>query len=52
VLQPFSYFGIATSATIGFVVFDDPVTQAMLTGAAIIIAAGLFTLWRERVRSQ
>jgi hypothetical protein len=33
-------------------VFDDPVTQAMLTGAAIIIAAGLFTLWRERVRSQ
>jgi drug/metabolite transporter (DMT)-like permease len=52
VLQPFSYFGIATSATIGFVVFDDPVTQAMLTGAAIIIAAGLFTFWRERVRSK
>ena len=52
VLQPFSYFGIATSATIGFVVFDDPVTQAMLTGAAIIIAAGLFTFWRERLRSK
>ena len=52
VLQPFSYFGIAMSATIGFVVFDDPVTKAMLTGAAIIIAAGLITFWRERLRSK
>ena len=51
VLQPFAYFGIATSAAVGFIVFDDAVTASMLTGGAIIIAAGLFTFWRERVQA-
>ena len=49
VLQPFAYFGIATSAAVGFFAFGDVVTPAMLTGGAIIIGAGLFTLWRERI---
>ena len=49
VLQPFAYFGIATSAAVGYFGFGDTVTPAMLTGGGIIIAAGLFTLWRERV---
>ena len=52
VLQPFAYFGIATSGAIGFLIFDDAVTAAMLTGGAIIIAAGLFTFWRERVQAR
>ena len=52
VLQPFAYFGIATSAAVGFFVFDDAVTAAMLTGGGIIIAAGLFTFWRERVQAR
>ena len=49
VLQPFAYFGIATSAAVGYFGFGDAVTPAMLTGGGIIIAAGLFTLWREQV---
>jgi len=52
VLQPFAYFGIATSAAVGFLVFDDAITASMLTGGAIIIGAGLFTFWRERVRAR
>ena len=28
------------------------VTASMLTGGAIIIAAGLFTFWRERVQAR
>jgi len=52
VLQPFAYFGIATSGAIGFIVFDDLVTASMLTGGTIIIGAGLFTFWRERVRAR
>ena len=52
VLQPFAYFGIATSAAVGYFGFGDAVTPAMLTGGGIIIAAGLFTLWRERVVAQ
>ena len=49
VLQPFAYFGIATSAAVGYFGFGDAVTPAMLAGGGIIVAAGLFTLWRERV---
>ena len=52
VLQPFAYLGIATSGAIGFLFFDDAVTAAMLTGGAIIIGAGLFTFWRERVQAR
>ena len=51
VLQPFAYFGIAVSAAIGYFVFGDAVTAAMLAGGAIITGAGLFTFWRERVAS-
>ena len=52
VLQPFAYIGIVTSAVVGYVFFADPVTAAMLTGGGIIIAAGLFTFWRERVNAR
>jgi len=51
VLQPFAYFGIAVSAAIGYFVFGDAFISAMLAGGAIIIGAGLFTFWRERVAS-
>ncbi len=52
VLQPFAYFGITVSAAIGYFVFGDAVTAAMLAGGAIITGAGLFTFWRERVASE
>ena len=51
VLQPFAYFGIAVSAAIGYFVFGDAATPAMLAGGAIITSAELFTFWRERVAS-
>ena len=51
-LQPFAYFGMLVSAAIGHFGFGDPVTPAMLFGAAMIVAAGLFTLARERRQSQ
>ena len=43
VLQPFAYIGVVTSALVGFLLFADPITVAMLTGGGIIISAGLFT---------
>ena len=52
VLQPFAYIGVVTSAVVGFLFFADPVTAAMLTGGGIVIAAGLFTFWRERVQAR
>ena len=51
-LQPFAYFGMLVSAAIGHLGFGDPVTPAMLFGAVMIVAAGLFTLSRERRQSQ
>ena len=51
VLHPFAYIGVVTSAVIGFLFFAKPVTAAMLTAGGIVIAAGLFTFWRERLQS-
>ena len=52
VLQPFAYIGVVTSAVVGFLFFADPVTAAVLAGGGIVIAAGLFTFWRERVQAR
>ena len=52
VLQPFAYLGVVTSTVVGFLFFADPVTAAMLTGGGIVIAAGLFTFWRERLQAR
>ena len=52
VLKPFAYVGVVTSAVVGFLFFADPMTAAMLTGGGIVIAAGLFTFWRERVQAR
>ena len=52
VLQPFANVGVVTSAVVSFLFFADPATAAILTGGGIVIAAGLFTFWRERVRAR
>ena len=51
-LQTFAYIGVVTSAVVGFLFFADPVTAAMLISGGIVIAAGLFTFWRERVQAR
>ena len=33
---------------LGYFLFDEVPTRPMLAGAALIVAAGLFILWRER----
>ena len=33
---------------IGYVLFDEVPTAAMLGGAALVIAAGVLIIWRER----
>lgn len=48
VLQPFAYLQFVFGATIGVLVFREAVELNVIIGAALIVAAGLFTLWRER----
>ncbi len=45
---PYQYTTIIWAVLFGFWVFGDVPDAAMLTGAAIIIAAGLFIFLRER----
>lgn len=45
---PFRYTGLIWALIIGWFVFGDWPGWATLTGAAIVVATGLFTLYRER----
>ncbi|MDE2515070.1 MAG: DMT family transporter [Rhodospirillales bacterium] len=49
-LAPFSYVQILTSTALGFAVFGAVPDRATFLGAAIIVASGLYTAHRERVR--
>ena len=47
-LAPFDYSSLIWAALIGVIVFDEVLPPNTLAGAAIIAAAGLFVIWRER----
>ena len=45
---PFRYTGLIWALLIGYLVFDHWPDQMTLAGACIVVATGLFTLYRER----
>ena len=47
-VQPFAYFQLVWASALGMVVFNEELRANVALGAAIIVAAGVFTLWRER----
>lgn len=47
-VAPFRYTSLLWAIVLGFVVFGDLPDGWTLAGAAIVVGAGLFTLWRER----
>ncbi|TPW29368.1 DMT family transporter [Pararhizobium mangrovi] len=47
-LAPFQYVEIVSAAIVGYLLFDDFPEPSKLVGMAIIVASGLFLLWRER----
>ena len=47
-VTPFRYSRIIFALIVGVLVFDERPDALMLTGAAIIVGSGLYTLWRER----
>lgn len=49
-IAPFRYTGLIWALVLGLVVFGDWPDLWTLAGSAIIVATGLFTLWRERLR--
>ncbi|WFS00993.1 DMT family transporter [Rhizobium tumorigenes] len=49
VIQPLTYLQLVYAAIIGVVVFGEVLTANMVVGAAIVVGAGMFTVWRENV---
>ncbi len=51
-IAPFRYTGLIWALVLGWLVFGDWPSGLTLLGAAIVVATGVFTLYRERVRSK
>jgi drug/metabolite transporter (DMT)-like permease len=47
VIAPFEYVSMLLALALGYLLFAEVPTRAMLGGAALIVAAGLFIIWRE-----
>lgn len=47
VIQPLTYLQLVFSAFIGVVIFGETLSATMIAGAVIVVAAGIFTIWRE-----
>lgn len=51
-LAPFQYFEIISATVLGYLLFADFPTPSKWLGIAVIVASGLFIIWRERVQSR
>ena len=51
VVAPFQYSQMLWAVLFGLLVFGDRPTPLLFVGMALVVASGLYILWRERVRS-
>jgi drug/metabolite transporter (DMT)-like permease len=51
-IQPFAYLQLVWVAVLGLSLFGETLRLNVILGGALVIAAGLFALWRDRVRSR
>jgi drug/metabolite transporter (DMT)-like permease len=49
-VTPFFYLSLVWAAALGFVVWGDVPSLALLVGSAVVVGSGLFLLWRESAR--
>jgi len=52
VIQPFAYLQLVFVAALGITLFGETLAINVAVGAGIVVAAGLFTLWRQTVKSR
>lgn len=50
-VQPFAYLQLVFASALGIAVFGETLEPNVAVGAAIVVGAGLFTLWRARARA-
>lgn len=46
-VQPLNYLSLVYASVIGVSVFGESLTLNMIIGSAIVVSAGIFTVWRE-----
>jgi drug/metabolite transporter (DMT)-like permease len=51
-IQPFAYLQLVFASGIGLFLFGEVLRVNVAVGAGIVVAAGIFTLWRQRVREK
>ncbi len=51
-LAPFQYFEIISATVLGYALFGDFPNFSKWIGILIIVASGLFIIWRERVQAR
>lgn len=51
-IQPFAYFQLPFVSLLGFLLFSETLRLNVVLGTAIVVGAGLFTLWRQRLREK
>ncbi|EJJ25040.1 DMT family transporter [Rhizobium sp. CF142] len=51
-LAPFQYFEIISATVLGYALFGDFPNVSKWIGIAIIVASGLFIIWRERLQAR
>lgn len=51
-VQPFAYLQLPFASAVGIIVFDETFRANVAIGAAIVVSAGIFTLWRARKVAQ
>ncbi|MCC5954859.1 MAG: DMT family transporter [Natronohydrobacter sp.] len=50
-VQPFAYLQLPFAAALGVLVFNETLRSNVVIGACVVVGAGLFTLWRARVKA-
>lgn len=50
-IQPFAFLHLVFASALGLIVFGETLRANVVVGAVIVVCAGLFTLWRERIRT-
>jgi len=51
-VQPFVFLQVIFASGIGIFIFQEEIRSTTILGAAIVIASGIFTLWRERLHAR
>jgi drug/metabolite transporter (DMT)-like permease len=51
-VQPFAYLQLVFAASIGIFLFGEVLETNVAIGVAVVVAAGVFTLWRQRQKAR